>query len=87
MAMIAFSAGGLRIAMWMELKPPQEMPNMPTLPFENGRAASQAITASPSCCSCSVYSYSMSLPALSPVPRMSTRATTYPRCTKYEYTW
>ena len=37
-AMIAFRAGGLRIAMWIELKPPQEIPNMPTLPFENGCA-------------------------------------------------
>ncbi len=54
--MIAFSAGGLRIAMWIELKPPQEMPNIPTLPFEKGCRASQAITSSPSLCSISLYS-------------------------------
>ena len=75
-AMIAFRAGGRRIAMWIELKPPQEMPNMPTLPLENVCRASHAITSSPSRCSISLYSYGMSVPSLLPVPRMSTRATT-----------
>ena len=74
--MIAFNAGGRRIAMWIELKPPHEMPNMPTLPVENGWRASQAMTSSPSFCSISLYSYGMSVPSLLPVPRMSTRATT-----------
>ena len=55
-AMIALSAGGLRIAMWIELKPPQEMPNIPTLPLEKGCRASQAMTSSPSRCSISLYS-------------------------------
>jgi hypothetical protein len=54
--MIAFRAGGLRIAMWMELKPPHETPNMPTFPVENGWLASQAITESPSAFSWSEYS-------------------------------
>ena len=35
-ARMAFSAGGLRIARWIELKPPQEMPNIPMLPFDQG---------------------------------------------------
>ena len=47
-AMIALRAGGLRIAMWIELKPPQEIPNMPTFPFEKGCFESQSITTSPS---------------------------------------
>ncbi len=62
--------------MWIELNPPQEMPNIPTLPLENFWRASQAITSSPSRCSISEYSYGMSAPSLEPVPRMSTRATT-----------
>ena len=49
-AMMALRAGGLRIAMWMALKPLQEMPNIPTLPFENGCFDSQSITWSPSRC-------------------------------------
>ncbi len=75
-AMIALSAGGRRIAMWMELKPPHEMPNMPTRPLDHVCFASQAITRSPSAFSMSLYSYGMSVPSLEPVPRMSTRATT-----------
>ena len=55
---------------------------MPTLPFEKGCFESQSMTASPSRCSISLYSYGMTRPSLLPVPRMSTRATTYPRCTK-----
>ena len=34
--MIAFSAGGRCIATWSELKPPQEMPIIPTLPLHQG---------------------------------------------------
>jgi hypothetical protein len=75
-ATIALSAGGFRMAMWIELNPPHEMPNMPTLPSEKGREASQAITCSPSRCSISLYSYGISTPPLFPVPLMSTRATT-----------
>ena len=55
-ATIAFSAGGRRIAMWIELNPPHEIPNMPTLPFENFWRASHAMTSSPSRCSISLYS-------------------------------
>ena len=74
--MIALSAGGWRIAIWIELKPPQEMPHSPTLPFDQGCFASQAITCMPSCCSWSEYSRSGMCPSLCPVPRMSTRAQT-----------
>src|SRR6187401_1954083 len=38
MAMIALSAGTFRAAIWIELKPPQEMPNIPTLPFDHAFA-------------------------------------------------
>ena len=55
-AMIAFSAGGLRSAIWIELNPPQEMPNMPTLPVDQFCRESQSITNSPSWCSMSEYS-------------------------------
>jgi hypothetical protein len=34
--MIALKAGGLRIASWMEWKPLQEIPNIPTLPSDHG---------------------------------------------------
>ena len=74
--MIALSAGTFRAAIWIELKPPQEMPNMPTLPFDQGCFDSQSITTSPSFCSISEYSYGISRPSLLPVPRMSTAATT-----------
>jgi hypothetical protein len=42
--------------MWMELKPSQEIPNIPTLPVEKGCFESQSMTASPSVCSWLVYS-------------------------------
>jgi hypothetical protein len=37
-AQIAFRAGGggSRIAIWIALKPPQEMPHIPTLPLDQG---------------------------------------------------
>ena len=41
--MIAFSAGGRRAATCSELKPPQEMPVMPTLPLHQGCAARNAM--------------------------------------------
>ena len=41
---IAFSAGGRRAATCRPLKPPHEMPIMPTAPVHQGCAASQAIT-------------------------------------------
>ena len=56
MATIALSAGGLRAAIWIELKPPQEMPNIPTLPFDHACFESQSMTTSPSFCSISEYS-------------------------------
>ena len=48
--------GGLRMAIWMELNPPQEMPNMPTLPVDHSCCDSQSITSSPSSHSMSEYS-------------------------------
>ena len=42
--MTAFSAGGRRAATCSPLKPPHEMPNMPTAPVHQGCAASHAIT-------------------------------------------
>ncbi len=43
---MAFSAGGFRAATCSALKPPQEMPNMPTLPEHHFCLAIQAITSS-----------------------------------------
>jgi hypothetical protein len=54
------------------LKPPHEMPIMPTLPVHQGWLASQAMTAAPSASSCGRYS-SARMPSESPDPRMSTR--------------
>ena len=48
--------GQFRAAIWIELNPPQEMPNMPTLPFDQACFDSQSITTSPSACSMSEYS-------------------------------
>ena len=45
---------------------------MPTPPAHQGCAASQAMTSTPSACSCGRYSSSIS-PSESPLPRMSTR--------------
>src|SRR5919108_3278575 len=84
-ATMARSAGGRRIAIWMALNPPHEIPHIPTAPFDQGRDASQAITASPSASARSLYSPSGRRPSLRPVPRMSTRAPAYPRSTRYGY--
>ena len=70
--MMALSAGGRRAATCKPLKPPQEMPIMPTLPEHQFWAASQAMTSTASSCSCLVYSSSIT-PSESPLPRMSTR--------------
>jgi hypothetical protein len=40
----------LRAAICIELKPPQEMPNIPTFPFDQVCFDSQSMTASPSRC-------------------------------------
>ena len=70
--MIASSAGGRSAATWSALKPPQEIPVMPTVPLHQDCAASQAITSTASSSSTWVYSSRIS-PSESPVPRMSTR--------------
>ena len=70
--MIAFSEGGRRAATWSELKPPQEIPNIPVAPVHQGWAASQASTSTASSCSWGRYS-SSSTPSELPLPRMSTR--------------
>ena len=64
------------MAICSELNPLQEMPIMPTLPFDHGWCASQEMICRPSACSCSEYSRSVGTPSLVPKPRMSTRAQT-----------
>ena len=59
-------------ATWSALKPPQEMPIMPTAPVHQGCAAIQAMISTASSCSCWVYSSSR-MPSESPEPRRSTR--------------
>jgi hypothetical protein len=54
--MKAFNADGWRPASWIALKPPQEIPNIPTAPLDHGCRESQSITASPSSSSISEYS-------------------------------
>jgi hypothetical protein len=68
----AFSAGGFSAATCSALKPPQEMPIMPTAPEHQGCAAIQATTSNASASSRGEYSSSIT-PSDSPVPRMSTR--------------
>ena len=70
--MIALSAGGRRAATWRLLKPPHEMPIMPTEPVHHGCAAIQAIDLEQSSCSCGWYS-SSSTPVGLAEPRKSTR--------------
>ena len=70
--MIALSAGGRRAATWRLLKPPQEMPVMPTAPVHHGCCAIQAMASQMSCCSWGAYSSSM-MPSESPLPRRSMR--------------
>ncbi len=77
--MIAFSAGGARAAVCKVMNPPQETPRMPTDPLHQGWAASQAITAAASACSCGRYS-SSSRPSESPEPRASSLAKAIPHC-------
>ena len=69
---MARSAGGRRAATWSALKPPQELPIIPTAPVHHGWAASQAMTSTASSCSMGRYS-SVSTPSESPLPRWSTR--------------
>jgi hypothetical protein len=73
--MIAFSAGGRSIAIWMLLNPEYEYPYMPTVPSDHGWVASQWITVAMSVRSTSGYS-SVAAPSLDPVPRTSTRQST-----------
>ena len=59
------------------LMPPQEMPRMPTDPFDQGCLASQAMICTPSVSSGTSYSSTMT-PSELPVPRMSTRTKATP---------
>ena len=63
------------MAICIELKPPHEIPNIPTFPFDQFCADNHSITSSPSFSSISEYSLGMTLPSLLPVPLMSTLAT------------
>src|SRR4029450_240091 len=74
---IAFSAGGRSIATCSELNPDHEVPYIPTLPLDQGRSASQAIPSAGPSSSPAVYS-PVASPSEEPVPRMSSRHTTYP---------
>ena len=65
------------MATWMELNPEYDVPYMPTEPEHQSWSASHAITAQRSRCSCGGYS-SSATPSEDPVPRTSTRQTTYP---------
>ena len=75
--MIAFSAGGRLAATCSALKPPQEIPVMPTLPLHQGCAASCAMISQASSCSSGRYSSARS-PSESPEPRRSIRAQAMP---------
>lgn len=75
--MTAFSAGGFKAATCRQLKPPQEMPIIPTLPFDQGWAAIHSIISQPSESSRGVYSPSIT-PSDSPEPRISTRTPAMP---------
>ena len=79
--MIARSAGGRRMAACSAEKPPQLIPNMPTVPALQGWVASQSMTARLSRISRSVYS-SSAMPRLLPLPRTSRRQLTYPAAAK-----
>ena len=65
------------MATWRELKPPQDVPYMPTFPVHQSCAASQAMTSQMSACSCAWYS-SSAIPSEEPVPRRSSRQTAKP---------
>jgi hypothetical protein len=73
-ARIAFSAGGRRIATWIELKPPQDLPHIPTRPFDPSISESNRMISTASSSSCSEYSRGGSTPSDEPVPRTSTVA-------------
>ena len=73
-AMIATSAGGSRMATWIALKPPQDLPHMPTRPFEPGIWESWSMISIASSSSSSEYSRGGTAPSEEPVPRMSTVA-------------
>jgi hypothetical protein len=67
-----WSHRGRQAATCSPLKPPHEIPNIPTAPEHHGCSASQAITSTASSCSCPLYS-SVRMPSESPLPRRSTR--------------
>jgi hypothetical protein len=77
-ARIALSADGRRIATWIALKPPHEMPHMPTFPLDQGMRASCAMISTASSSSRSEYSRSGAAPSEDPVPRRSTLALARP---------
>ena len=68
----AAARAAARHAIWSELKPEYDVPNIPTRPFDHGCAASQSIAVARSLRSTSGYS-SVAIPADEPVPRRSTR--------------
>src|SRR6218665_2170052 len=69
--MMALSAAGRRAATCSALKPPHDLPIMPSAPLHQGWRAIQAITSSASSCSSARYSSAIE-PSESPEPRMWT---------------
>ena len=63
---MAMSASTRAKSATIGLKPPQEIPSIPTLPLDQGWRASQAMTRSPSSCSCAEYSRVVGAPPLMP---------------------
>ncbi len=69
---IARRCGGRSFATWIAVKPPYEIPHIPTAPVHHGWVASHSTASKPSRVSSSVYS-SSATPPDDPVPRTSTR--------------
>ncbi len=64
-------AGGRRIATWIALNPPHDLPHIPTRPLAPGIRESWSMICTASSSSCSEYSRSGTAPSDEPVPRMS----------------
>jgi hypothetical protein len=79
--MTALSGFGRRAATCRQLKPPQEMPIMPTEPFDQGCAAIHSISSTALASSSGVYSPSIT-PSDSPEPRISTLTPAIPAAAK-----
>src|SRR5262245_48538032 len=79
---IALRWGGRRAATWIDVKPPYEMPHIPTEPLHHGCTASHSTASYPSRVSSAVYS-SSATPPDDPVPRTSSRHKAKPRAANH----